>query len=365
MTGTIDELLARARLQDETDTPVDPVRMPRPGTAAAPGRRPSTVAGHAHLAAAVPAPATGPLGPPGPLGATAAAGRSGGADSTSQDAVRDLRNLCEAVVTAGSLASLRAFLTRVLPEPPGARVIGCILQLNGAEESARFWWQYAAGAGDAAASYCLHLHHASLGERDEAVWWRAQTPGASEAPDTSGHSGGSGAPGAPGHSGGSRAAGTSGHSGGSGPDAGLPEPGFPRDHPPVRTDRSVPTMLRVLGRLKVSDRVAGPYIRSSDHCARPSDPYARPADSHHGAADPYARSSDPYARPPVVRVVMDYVASAVDYVDPDLELPLPCADFTDHIRILTTPAARPAPRSTASRRPLAVRARPVPHAEAG
>ncbi|MFI9628827.1 hypothetical protein [Streptomyces sp. NPDC052042] len=54
-------------------------------------------------------------------------------------------------------------------------MLGCILQLAEAEEDARFWWQYAAGAGDAASSYCLYLHHLALGERGEVRWWHHQT----------------------------------------------------------------------------------------------------------------------------------------------------------------------------------------------
>ncbi|MEU0646066.1 hypothetical protein [Streptomyces umbrinus] len=45
-----------------------------------------------------------------------------------------------------------------LPEPVGARVLACILQLTEREDAARFWWQYAAGAG----------------EHAEAQWWHAQ-----------------------------------------------------------------------------------------------------------------------------------------------------------------------------------------------
>ncbi len=61
-----------------------------------------------------------------------------------------------------------------LPEPAGARVLACVLQLAGREDSARFWWQYAAGAGDTSASYCLFLHHMTLAEVHEAAWWHAQ-----------------------------------------------------------------------------------------------------------------------------------------------------------------------------------------------
>ncbi|MFE6282124.1 hypothetical protein [Streptomyces sp. NPDC057877] len=87
-------------------------------------------------------------------------------------AAQDLRTLCEtAVMSDGALSSLRRFVARCLPEPPAARVLGCILQLTEREDSARLWWQYAAGAGDSAATYCLYLHHMAHGERPEAEWW--------------------------------------------------------------------------------------------------------------------------------------------------------------------------------------------------
>jgi hypothetical protein len=90
-------------------------------------------------------------------------------------AADDLQTLCETVIThTGALADLRIFLARALPEPSGARVLGCMLQLSEREESARFWWQYAAGAGDPAASYCLYLHHRALGEHGAADWWHTQ-----------------------------------------------------------------------------------------------------------------------------------------------------------------------------------------------
>jgi len=77
-------------------------------------------------------------------------------------------------VTHTAATSLGDFVTEQLPAPRGAWVLGCILQLTDAEDGARFWWQYAAGAGDDAASYCLYLHHLSLGETDAAAWWRQQ-----------------------------------------------------------------------------------------------------------------------------------------------------------------------------------------------
>ncbi|MFJ8109448.1 hypothetical protein [Streptomyces sp. NPDC096132] len=89
---------------------------------------------------------------------------------------RDLRALCEALLTrADALRGLGNFLGSALPEPPGARILGGILYLAGCEDSARFWWQYGAGASDTVSSYCLYLHHRSLGEDEEADWWLRHT----------------------------------------------------------------------------------------------------------------------------------------------------------------------------------------------
>lgn len=90
-------------------------------------------------------------------------------------AVEDLITLCEAAVARSAVTTLRNFDTERLPAPPGARTLSCILRLAGDQDGARVWWQYAAGAGDDAASYCLFLHHLSRGESDLAAWWRDQT----------------------------------------------------------------------------------------------------------------------------------------------------------------------------------------------
>ncbi|MFB7260736.1 hypothetical protein ACFCXH_01025 [Streptomyces nojiriensis] len=98
-----------------------------------------------------------------------------GSDADEHTAARYLLTLCETVVARTAAEALQDFLTNKIPGPPGARVLGCILQLADAADSARFWWQYAAGAGDDAASYCLYLHHLALGEAEAAAWWRHQT----------------------------------------------------------------------------------------------------------------------------------------------------------------------------------------------
>ncbi|GGU66288.1 hypothetical protein [Streptomyces lavendofoliae] len=146
MTSPIDELLARARLVDRPYVPLDITRTSRPSI---------------------------------PPQATAAAAGVMQGEADRRAAADDLTALCQTVVSDdAAVTALGDFLT----EPFGARVLGCILQLTDAEDSARFWWQYAAGAGDTAASYCLYLHHLALGEQNQATWWQQQATPAPPAP---------------------------------------------------------------------------------------------------------------------------------------------------------------------------------------
>ncbi|WP_329390650.1 hypothetical protein [Streptomyces sp. NBC_01716] len=89
---------------------------------------------------------------------------------------RTRRGRDRAVVASTALDVLGdAFvLAQPLPDPAGARVLGCTLRLTRSDEAARDWWQYAAGDGDATAAFCLHLHHLARGELTEARWWHAQ-----------------------------------------------------------------------------------------------------------------------------------------------------------------------------------------------
>ncbi|MEU3604491.1 hypothetical protein AB0E83_03320 [Streptomyces sp. NPDC035033] len=94
---------------------------------------------------------------------------------SSADAAQDLRALCEALVRQTPAAAVSDFVTDQIPEPHSALVLACILQLADTDEAARFWWQYAAGAGHVGAAYCLYLHHLALGETHTARWWHTQT----------------------------------------------------------------------------------------------------------------------------------------------------------------------------------------------
>ncbi len=99
-------------------------------------------------------------------------GRASGAAAA---AAADLRALCETLVRHTPPTAVSAFVTDQIPEPRSALVLACVLQLTDTDDGARFWWQYAAGAGQPAAAYCLYLHHLALGETYTARWWHTQT----------------------------------------------------------------------------------------------------------------------------------------------------------------------------------------------
>jgi hypothetical protein len=90
-------------------------------------------------------------------------------------AAEDLHTLCETLVQHTPGSEVADFLTEQVPEPRSALVLACVLELTETSEGARFWWEYAAGAGQSAAAYCLYLHHLALGERETADWWHRQT----------------------------------------------------------------------------------------------------------------------------------------------------------------------------------------------
>ncbi|MBO8189200.1 hypothetical protein [Streptomyces spirodelae] len=102
--------------------------------------------------------------------------------SASQNAfLRHLTVLSETVV-AQDIHQLQGFLAYRILEPEGALVLGCVLHLAAREDSARFWWQFAAGAGARGGACCLYLQHMGHGERDEAELWRAQAELGAPAP---------------------------------------------------------------------------------------------------------------------------------------------------------------------------------------
>lgn len=100
----IDELFSRARLIDHPSRPEDPY---------------DRISGAGGLVA-------------GESGASSA-------DLLSEAANQDLLALCEALVSRTPTSALSGFVTEQLPDPDGARVLGCILQLAESEDGARSW----------------------------------------------------------------------------------------------------------------------------------------------------------------------------------------------------------------------------------
>jgi hypothetical protein len=99
-------------------------------------------------------------------------------------AAQDLRALCETLLTHTSPTDVADFVTDQVPEPRSALVLACVLQLSDTDDGARYWWQYAAGAGQPAAAYCLYLHHLALGEDATAYWWHRQTDDVQPTPES-------------------------------------------------------------------------------------------------------------------------------------------------------------------------------------
>ncbi|MFZ4184720.1 hypothetical protein ACOZCG_26945 [Streptomyces pseudogriseolus] len=105
-------------------------------------------------------------------------------DGPLNGAAEDLRALCETLLTYTPPTAVADFLTDQVPEPRSALALACVLQLSDTDEGARFWWQYAAGAGQAAAAYCLYLHHLAQGEGAAADWWHHQTDDVQPSPES-------------------------------------------------------------------------------------------------------------------------------------------------------------------------------------
>ncbi|MFJ7279381.1 hypothetical protein [Kitasatospora sp. NPDC098663] len=68
--------------------------------------------------------------------------------------------------------------------PEGALVFGSLLFVTNRADAAQFWWQFAAGSGNATAAYLLHLYHLTLGETRDAAHWRGQAERAPTKPRT-------------------------------------------------------------------------------------------------------------------------------------------------------------------------------------
>ncbi|MFE2728474.1 hypothetical protein [Kitasatospora sp. NPDC059327] len=91
-------------------------------------------------------------------------------------AERDLRTIATMITAEeDAAASLHRLINDHTVEPRGALVFACLLYLAGRYQEAQFWWQFAGGAEDITACFCLYLHHARLGELKAAEHWFNQS----------------------------------------------------------------------------------------------------------------------------------------------------------------------------------------------
>lgn len=84
-------------------------------------------------------------------------------------AADDLTALCELVIRRDDAEEALLGFVEAPGESQGALVFACLLQLGGYVRNARFWWSFAAGAGDTTAAYCLFLDGLLLDRAEEAV----------------------------------------------------------------------------------------------------------------------------------------------------------------------------------------------------
>ncbi|WP_329026663.1 glycoprotein [Streptomyces sp. NBC_00690] len=95
--------------------------------------------------------------------------------SRTEQAAHDLDLAAALIVDAPQAAtSLKRFLDHERIDPAGALVFATLLYLAGYLEGAQFWWQFAAGSGDATAAFCLFLLHEQQAEFRDARYWRDQ-----------------------------------------------------------------------------------------------------------------------------------------------------------------------------------------------
>ncbi|WP_246507277.1 hypothetical protein [Actinocrinis puniceicyclus] len=95
--------------------------------------------------------------------------------SEPEQARHELDLTCTLVLNWPQAAASFARLTETLNDPDGALVFACLLHLTAREEGARFWWKFAAGAGNPTAAFCLYLDHRRHAEYRDADYWRRQS----------------------------------------------------------------------------------------------------------------------------------------------------------------------------------------------
>lgn len=95
--------------------------------------------------------------------------------SEPEQARHELDLTCTLVLNAPQAAAGLSRLVETLNDPDGALVFACLLHLTAREDGARFWWKFAAGAGNPTAAFCLYLDHRRHAEYRDAEYWRRQS----------------------------------------------------------------------------------------------------------------------------------------------------------------------------------------------
>ncbi|MEU7023800.1 hypothetical protein ABZ990_24510 [Streptomyces sp. NPDC046203] len=90
------------------------------------------------------------------------------------EAARQLTTLSGHLLRHRDAAEHVAQLAHEGLDDDGALRFGCLLFLVDEREGARFWWGFAAGAGNATAAQCLFLYHQARGELRDADQWALQ-----------------------------------------------------------------------------------------------------------------------------------------------------------------------------------------------
>ncbi|MFJ6354858.1 hypothetical protein ACIQKB_36045 [Streptomyces sp. NPDC092046] len=99
-----------------------------------------------------------------------------------EQADRHLTTLSAHLLRQGDAAEHVAQLASEGTDDYGALLFAALLFLVDEREGARFWWGFAAGAGNAVAAKCLHLYHLSRGELRDADQWALEAATATVTP---------------------------------------------------------------------------------------------------------------------------------------------------------------------------------------
>ncbi|MEV2255913.1 hypothetical protein AB0I94_36055 [Streptomyces sp. NPDC050147] len=83
-----------------------------------------------------------------------------------------VRRLCTTLLRANDFTSLIAAFDQTY-DAAGARTFACLQYTRSRNETALYWWRFAAGSGDPLAAHLLAAHHSAHGSVSDARSWHA------------------------------------------------------------------------------------------------------------------------------------------------------------------------------------------------